>query len=201
MARRKTKPNPGSPESSPGDRLIRQLAEALDRQDIGYVVIGGQAVNQHGHSRFTRDVDFTVHLGPWEAPRIVALATEANLSPDVPDPVQWTAEMHVFPCHHPESGLGVDFSFVASAYMRLAIQRGVSFDIAGYPVRFLAIEDLLLQKVIANRSQDRIDVVELLVRHPRADFDYLRQWLRQFEEIIEERLIERFESLLKESSG
>ncbi len=200
MARKKTKQNPVSPESFPGDRLIAAIARALDRQKIDYVVIGGQAVIQHGHNRFTGDVDFTVHLPPWQVAKILQLAKEVALTTEIPDPVRWVEEMHVLPCFYPPMKLGVDFSFVASDYIRDAVERAVKFQIAGYAVRFLTLEDLLLQKVIANRPQDRIDVVELLARHAKIDFPYIRRWLRQFEQIVEEPLIARFDELLHDSA-
>jgi len=200
MARKKTKQSPASPESFPGDRLIAAVARALDKQKIDYVVIGGQAVIQHGHNRFTGDVDFTVHLPPWEVAKILQLVKDVALTTEIPDPVRWVEEMHVLPCFYPPMKLGVDFSFVASDYIGHAVKRGDEFQIAGYGVRFLALEDLLLQKVIANRPQDRIDVVELLARHATVDFDYIRHWLGQFEQIVEEPLIERFDQLLYDST-
>lgn len=38
-------------------QTMRRLATALDRSGIAYAIIGGMAVNAHGHSRTTKDVD------------------------------------------------------------------------------------------------------------------------------------------------
>jgi len=199
MARKKIRRSRGSRTSSPGDRLLHRLAEALDNRRISYVVIGGQAVNQHGHSRFTGDIDFTVHLPPWDVQPILDVTSVTKVKVAVPDPASWVAEMHVLPCRAERAQLGVDFSFVPSPYIEHAISRSVKYEIDGYGVRFLAIEDLLLQKVIANRPQDRIDVIELAARHSRINEKYIRDWLRKFEEVLEEPLVERFDDLLKES--
>lgn len=164
------------------------------------MVIGGQAVNAHGHSRFTKDVDFTIDLGPWDLDIVLDIASRTKLNVECNDPQQFVDLTQVLPCTAAYADLGVDFSFVPSPYIKQAIARGVWFDVGGRPVRFLAIEDLLLQKVIANRPQDRIDVVELLVRHGDADFEYIRQWLREFEDVTDEQLIERFEALHREST-
>ncbi len=187
------------PLSSPADALIRRLAEALDDQRINYVVIGGQAVIQHGHVRTTTDVDLSLPLAPFDPSRVLAVARKCSLTIGPKDPKEHIRQTQVLPCHDAQSALGVDFSFVDSDYLRTAIDRADWFKVAGYPVRFLAIVDLLLQKVIANRPQDRIDVVELLVRHEKADFDYIRSWLRQFEQVLEEPLVERFDELKREA--
>jgi len=203
MTKKKTKSNPDLPERFPGDELLARLARELEQQQIGYVVIGGQAVNQHGHIRATVDIDFTVDLGPWELSRILALIdanqVEVNLQ-DV-DVKQWVVRTQVLPCAAPALEMGVDFSFIPSPYIQQAIERGVWFDVAGRKVRFLAIEDLLLQKTIANRPQDRIDVVELLVRHADADFDYICHWLTQFTDVLDEPLVERFDELKREADA
>jgi hypothetical protein len=38
-------------------QTMRRLAQALDRANIPYAIVGGMAVNAHGHRRTTRDVD------------------------------------------------------------------------------------------------------------------------------------------------
>ena len=186
--------------SSPNEQLIRRIIDALEAQRIDAVIIGGQAVNYHGHSRFTRDVDVTVTVGPWEVQAVLRAVYAAGLQTRVDDVVDFVAHTMVLPCLDATSKMGVDISFVDSEYLHQAIGRAVQFPIAGRMVRFLALEDLVLQKVIANRPQDRIDVVELLARHLKADHDYIRQWLRQFEEVVEERLVERFDELLHDST-
>jgi len=176
------------------------VVDAFDAYRVRSVVIGGQAVNYHGHVRFTRDVDFTVALEPWEIDSVLDAVKTVGLQIQVPNPREFVGQVMVLPCLDVSTEMGVDISFVSSPYLFGAIQRAVQFPIAGRLVRFLALEDLLLQKVIANRPQDRIDVVELLARHATVDFDYIRHWLGQFEQIVEEPLIERFNQLLHDST-
>ncbi len=186
--------------SSPNEQLIRRVVDAFDARRIQSVVIGGQAVNYHGHIRFTRDVDFTVAVEPWKIDPVLDAVKAAGLQLQVSDPHGFVAQVMVLPCLDISAGMGVDISFVSSPYLQNAIERATPFPIAGRMVRFLTLEDLLLQKVIANRPQDRIDVVELLARHTKVDFSYIRHWLGQFEQIAEEPLISRFDELLEDSS-
>jgi hypothetical protein len=184
--------------TSSREQLIRRIVDALDAAEVESVIIGGQAVNYHGHSRFTRDVDITVRLAPWEVDRVLRATEAASLRIEVPSPREFVAQTMVLPCLDEASRMGVDISFVDSSYAQGMIQRAAQFPVAGRLVRFLSIEDLLIQKVIANRPQDRIDVVELFNRHRSADVAYIRNWLRQFEEVIEESLVDRFDELVRE---
>lgn len=199
MARKKTNPKSGSRGSFPGDELLARLAAFLKKEGVSYVVIGGQAVNQHGHHRFTRDIDFTIDVGPWEASRIIRLAKAAGLRINVKNPEALVDETQVLPCWDAVAQMGVDFSFVPSDYVRQTIKRAVRHRIAGQLVAFLSVEDLIVQKTIANRPQDRIDVIELTVRHSRLDRRYIRDWLTEFEAVLDEQLVTRFEQLMEES--
>jgi hypothetical protein len=45
-------------ENDPVHQTMRRVAASLDRAHIPYAVVGGMAVNAHGHQRTTGDVDF-----------------------------------------------------------------------------------------------------------------------------------------------
>ncbi|MCC6581465.1 MAG: nucleotidyltransferase [Phycisphaeraceae bacterium] len=139
------------PRPSRNEQLIRRVAKALDDRGVHHVIIGGQAVNIHGHSRFTRDVDFTTVLSPFDAQPVLDAARHCRLQPLPVDVVTFIMQAQILPCHDPRTGMGVDFSFVDSPYLQEARDRAVTVDVAGYPVRFLSVEDLLIHKAIAGR--------------------------------------------------
>lgn len=43
--------------------LLKNLAKALNRRKIDYMVTGGQAVLIYGEPRLTRDIDITLGMG------------------------------------------------------------------------------------------------------------------------------------------
>jgi len=55
-----TQQRSGSQDYSAADRLMALVAKALDQTDTAYVMIGGQAVVQHGYSRVTLVVDISL---------------------------------------------------------------------------------------------------------------------------------------------
>lgn len=45
-------------------RLLSRLTRELDGEEIGFMLIGGQAVLLHGRPRLTEDIDVTLAAGP-----------------------------------------------------------------------------------------------------------------------------------------
>lgn len=69
----------------------------------------------------------------------------------------------------------------------LAIERAVEFQIKKLKIRFATAEDLILLKLIAERSKDWMDIEGLTnVRYRDLDFVYIQNWLEQYAEILEE---------------
>jgi predicted nucleotidyltransferase len=71
------------------------------------------------------------------------------------------------------------------------------------PITILSAEDLIIHKCVAGRPRDIEDVERVLVRQRvNLDLRYIRNWLREFAEIIDAhdpRLI--FENALKKVRG
>ena len=178
--------------------LIRSTAQALHEAGICYMVIGGQAVLLHGEPRFTRDIDVTVALTPSQLDQLARLLPDAGLRPDVDAPVAFVERTMVLPCRHELSQIPVDFVFADTPYERQALQRAPSVPIKGTDVRFAALEDLVIHKLIASRPRDLDDVRGILLKNPDADRAYIRHWLDDFERALDEPLRRRFDDLLAE---
>ncbi len=179
---------------------MRRVAEAFDRDDIPYVVIGGQAVIAHGHARFTGDADFSLPIPPWDGAHILGVVEAIGLRPKFENCLEDLRQSQLLPCTDSQTSYDADFSFVDSDYLRLVIDRAKVIETAGYPVRFLSVEDLLIHKIIANRAQDQIDIHQMLLRHRDCNSDEIRYWLGQFEQVLDQRLLERFEDYWRKAS-
>jgi hypothetical protein len=164
------------------------------------MVIGGQAVIHHGEPRFTKDVDFTLCLPPFEMERLLPALKQAGLTPRVDDPQGFVDQSHLLPCFSPTSPLRVDFAFTNSPYEEQAIARGVDVEIDGVQVRFAGVEDLLVHKLLAWRAQDQKDIETILLKNPDADLDDVRHWCGQFEQVLEEPIVQRLEEALRRVS-
>lgn len=174
------------PSDSPGQlaRLLKQLAETLDRAAIPYMIIGGQAVLLHGRIRVTDDVDLTLGLDASQAARFLQVAAEVPLRPMVANAVEFVQQCYVLPTWAEDPGMRVDFAFSFSPYERQAIARSVVHDEEGYPVRFATAEDLVIHKLFAGRPQDIQDVEGIIGRQGgKLDRPYLRRWIKQFSQL------------------
>jgi predicted nucleotidyltransferase len=69
--------------------------------------------------------------------------------------------------------------------------------IGGIKIRYIAPEDLIIQKIVAGRPQ-YLDDVKWLVRKVAAlELDEVRRWLRQFEEALKRPLITDLDGALR----
>ncbi len=81
---------------------------------------------------------------------------------------------------HPCHGL-VDIISVGTAYQQQAVERAAVYAADdGTSMRFLAIEDVIIHKLIADRSKDAADVESILATEPAMDEGYLHHWLGEW---------------------
>ena len=151
--------------SQPLDAL--ELARALDRHGVDCVVIGGVAMQVHGHVRTTRDLDT---IAAWTPENMRALAgalaeLEARLRGvdaellgiDLTDP-RALYEGGNFLMHTRHGDLDVfaaDQTAASPPYERLRA-RALEVEIRGVRLRIAHPEDLIRMKTAASRLRDRL---------------------------------------------
>lgn len=179
-------------EGFKSDTLIAQVKKLLDRLGYRSLLIGGQAVIYHGHLRTTLDADFTVTDLPKRVELLVEEAGQLGYQPRESYWHELASAAMLLQLVHVETGFGIDISFNNSPYIEDCLKRAIKTEMVGQEVWLLGIEDLIIQKVVAHRLQDQIDVIELLNRHPDVDVNLIEIWLKQFEEATAMPLIEIF---------
>jgi len=164
--------------------LLKRVARALDDAHIPYMVIGGQAVLLYGEPRLTRDIDITLGLGVENLTRLEALTGALGLRTLVADDKEFVTRTMVLPTIDDRSGIRVDFIFSFSPYERQALARAKKIELQGTPITFVALEDLIIHKVIAGRARDIEDIKTILVKNPAYDSAYIERWLQAFDEAL-----------------
>jgi hypothetical protein len=92
-----------------------------------------------------------------------------------------TPDGAILRARHPTYGLA-DLITAGTEYEREAISRSRAEEgAADSPVRVLAVEDVILFKLIAGRTQDVADVESILAANPALDLDYLEGWARAWD--------------------
>jgi hypothetical protein len=180
------------------EKVLEKIALALDEGRIRYMIIGGQAVLLHGEPRLTRGIDITLDVTVEELDVVLKIAKRIGLIPLV-DPETFTRKTMVLPCEEPQTGIRVDFIFSFSPYEQQALERSLSVKMGRSRVKFASPEDLIVHKIFAGRPRDLEDVKSVLIKNPKIDLNYIRHWLKEFENTTEETLVKRFNTIVKES--
>ncbi len=152
------------------ERIFRELAE----QKIRYLVIGGIAVNIHGYSRATGDLDIMLSFEKENLERFIELIATLGFVPKIPvkieelkDPEKveaWKKEKHlkVFSVYNPQNEL---------EHIDIMVENYIDFGSAydnrevvtakGIEISVISIDDLIELKRIAGRKRDEIDIKAL----------------------------------------
>ena len=181
---------------------LQDLSDALDPKGIDWAVTGAVAANNYRDQiRTTSDLD-------------VMLALVGKAISDVQDALHqrgWAtiavAEDFLLRMEHPEGGR-VDVMVSGTDYETGAIARSHKTDHdEDLSFRMLAVEDVVILKLIADRTQDAADVESIIVARPNFDRDYMVRWFEAFSDLdlagrfrrCENKAIER--GLLREESS
>jgi len=178
--------------------LIKRIAAELDRREIPYMIIGGQAVLLYGEARLTKDIDITLGLGIEGLPLITEAVTALGLKIEPDDVESFVRETMVLPTSEPKDKIRVDFVFSFSSFERAAIARAQVVRYDEIPVHYASLEDLVIHKVVAGRARDIEDVRAILLKNPGYDMEYLKSWLADFDKVMDGICIHTFDEILQD---
>ena len=178
------------------ESLLERMALTLERARIPYMIIGGQAVLLYGEPRLTKDIDVSLGIDLSRLNELVVVAKSIGLDP-LADPEEFTRKTMVLPCSDPSTGIRVDFILSFSPYEKTALSRVRRIKVRKAEVDFVSLEDLVIHKILAGRPRDLEDVRHILIRNPKADLAYIRQWLREFSDSVGEDFLATFDHLAR----
>lgn len=161
---------------------LHTAVEFLEQHRLGYAVIGGISLSQWGYIRYTLDVDIKVLV-----PNINYTATRTEIRAAFPESARTHVSQNPLIVSVLIQGVIVDFLLALPGYEEQIIERAVRRDLGGWSIQVCSAEDLIIQKVVAGRGRDWLDVEELLIaQHDRLDEAYIEDWLSQFSEALEQ---------------
>lgn len=173
---------------------VWEVHKVLAGLGLPYAVIGGAAVQVWGEPRFTKDLDLTVF-----APIELFSETVNQILEQLPariDDAQEFADRNRVLLVQTSTGYPVDISIGLPGYEEMMIDRATKQEISpGRKVPFCTPEDLIINKAVAGRVQDWLDIESVIMRHENAlDLNHIRQWLKIFSEWLEsDDVVDRFE--------
>ena len=145
-------------------RDIRDLLRLFRKHGVDFAVCGGHAVTFHGYPRLTMDVDLLVVPDPENADRIMQALRDFGFGKaGIPETAFLKKGTAVTLGVQPNQ---IDLlTSMSRAPTRDVVSRAVLGRLAGVPVRFVSLKDLLVAKRQAGRKKDLADI-EGLRRSP-----------------------------------
>ncbi len=183
---------------------MKAVAKKLDDAGIRYAVVGGLAAAIHGQVRMTTDVDMKIECDPLseaEVRSVIKLFSDDQFAPFVADPEELAKLSHLIPVKHKASGTKIDLMLAVSDYDRQLFDRLTVEEADGFPIRYVDVENLIILKILAWRGRDIDDIQMIILKNSDLDEKYIRRWLKEFEELFEERLIQRWEQVKKDAES
>jgi hypothetical protein len=145
------------------DTIFDVASRRLPAEGVECLLIGGFAVNYHGYTRNTLDVDFMVVAGQADIVRR-AMADAGFINVAVEDNVT------IF--HAPDCPLRADFLYVDAETLEKLLSNAIAADVHGRRLKIPALRDLLAMKIFAlssqparRRAKDLPDIAWLSVLH------------------------------------
>ena len=179
------------------EKLIKKLAVHLDRQKVPYMIIGGQAVLLYGSPRLTRDIDITLGVDTEYFYLVEKVCRKMGLKLLPSKPQAFVNETHVLPAEEMKSKIRIDFIFSFTPYERQALAQVKKVPIDNYLVKFAAVEDIIIHKMLAGRAIDLEDVKNILIKNSKIDFKYIKGWLSKFDKLVEQQgIVKKFKNIV-----
>ncbi|MGI8728436.1 MAG: DUF6036 family nucleotidyltransferase [Solirubrobacteraceae bacterium] len=145
---------------------LRELLATLSRHKVDYVVIGGVAVQVHGHRRTTKDLDVIADPDPDNLKRLAAALAELDARPrDVPGGPPTAEHLASAPVVPPLATAHGELHILrdvpgAPAYDDLR-SRAFVVELAGMALAIAGVNDLIAMKRAAGRASDQRDIAAL----------------------------------------
>lgn len=162
-----------------------EVCKFLEDNHIPYAVLGGLALQHWGEPRTTQDVDIVV-LVPSNQEDDLLQAILQRFHPRMADALSFAKQYRVL-LVRTSSDVPVDIALGIPGYEEEALRRASKVSFNGLPpISILSAEDLIIHKCVAGRPRDIEDVERVLLRQRvKLDLRYIRNWLREFADIIE----------------
>lgn len=149
-------------------------AEVLAAHRISYAVIGGMAAGYRSQPRFTKDLDFLLQVPQLTLPGLLDALGQRGFAFDLHTTIRdWTQQHMTTLSYH---GVRIDWlKPVVPAYQHV-LDTATEEQWLGHPIRVASPEGLIVLKLLAFRSQDVLDIENLVAaRGPALDVEWVKK--------------------------
>jgi len=155
--------------------LAARISRDLDAAGIRHAISGAVAMAAHGYVRATQDLDVLVLASSLELPRVFGIVRSHGFSGEDRELVREIRDRYVAALR--AGPATVEILVPVLPYHRRVLERAVRRHVAGTPVPFVTVEDLVVLKTLWMRAKDVADIHALLATSEEFDADYVRERL------------------------
>jgi hypothetical protein len=149
------------------DPDFREFVASFNEHEVRYLVVGGYALAAHGLPRATGDLDAWVWVNDQNAERILEALHAFGFGGLGLTAADFDHPDAVIQLGYPPYRIDILTSIDGVAFED-AWERRISVEVDGLHLDVISRDDLLRNKIAADRPQDRADV-HRLTRQPRQD--------------------------------
>ena len=161
-------------------QILRDFLDILTRLGIDYALIGGLAAGIWSKERFTSDMDLTISIDQktWAAlEKKFAYLPDVNIKKIARD----TGEVIPYLVRIDYKGYPIDLIASLTPYQDELLKNKLKSTLVGEDIYIAAPEDIIVLKLIANRSLDIVDIEKIIQYTAPLNIDYIQKWAKEWD--------------------
>lgn len=160
-------------------QALKKITEALNQEEIDYMLVGGFAVSYHNRARTTNDIDIVLQIYPRDIPNILKYFPEWK---DFEDSFKESVKAnHLFNITDFDTGIRYDFmTYKDSEYNWIAFERREEIEFFGIKCFICTKEDLIISKLNwynISESGKQLEDLKFLLLDEYIDMAYVKSWV------------------------
>ncbi len=163
---------------------LRNVLKVLQEGQIEYALAGGLAFSALVEPRATMDIDLLIMIQEKPVQDFFRLLEKHFESLFIhKEPMQFSMiKIWRAVSFKNNTELMLDFLLAESQFHRNVLDRAIELDFLGTTLKVVTLEDLILLKKCANRSQDIVDIENIYVSFDdELDHDYVEYWSKELD--------------------
>ena len=162
------------------EEFLKILIQFFDQNNIPYMLSGSMAMSVYTVSRYTKDFDFIVHLGPSDIPRLKDFFKEGYYF-DEDSIAEAIKQKGMFNIIDHASNYKAGFIMQRDdEFEQVKFNRRMLVQSSGIRIFVISLEDLLLSKLVwiqeLQSSLQTTDIIELS-KLDTIDWPYVHKWI------------------------
>ena len=139
---------------------FKEFIALLNQHNVRYIVIGGYALAFHGHPRYTKDIDIWIDAKEDNAKRVLDVLRDFGFGSVNLDIQDFISEENIIQLGYPPNRIDI-LTSAKGVVFGDCISSSHQIMIGDLEVRFLDIQNLIVNKQQTGRLQDLADVEAL----------------------------------------